>query len=107
MAFMKQFQPLSPQEQEAIGQVRAVLRGQEIIPCTGCRYCTEVCPMEIPIPDLFACLNERRRTGSAAIGVFDGGKPGDCLDCGKCEEICPQKLEIRKLMRSVREELGL
>lgn len=107
VAFMRDFQPLSQREQEAIAQVRGVLQGQGLIPCTGCRYCTEVCPMEIPIPDLFACLNEKWRTGSANTGEIGGGKPGDCLRCGKCEEICPQKLNIRGLMLSVRGELGL
>ena len=107
VAFMKNFQPLNPQEQAAIERVRGVLCAQGLIPCTGCRYCTEVCPMEIPIPDLFACLNEKWRTGSANTGGIGGGKPGDCLRCGKCEEICPQQLNIRGLMLSVRGELGL
>ena len=104
---MKDFQPLSPQEQAAVEQVRSVLRGQGLIPCTGCRYCTEVCPMEIPIPDLFACLNDKWRTGSADTSKIGGGRPGDCRRCGKCEEICPQQLNIRGLMLSVRGELGL
>ena len=107
VAFMKDFQPLSPQEQAAVEQVRGVLRGQGLIPCTGCRYCTEVCPKEIPIPDLFACLNDKWRTGTADTSQISGGKPESCLRCGKCEEICPQQLNIRGLMLSVRGELGL
>ena len=107
VAFMKDFQPLSPQEQAAVEQVRGILRGQGLIPCTGCHYCTEVCPMEIPIPDLFACLNDKWRTGTADTSQISGGKPESCLRCGKCEEICPQQLNIRGLMLSVRGELGL
>ena len=75
------------------------------VACTGCRYCTEVCPMEIPIPDLFVRLNDKRRTGTADTAPMGGGKPGDCLCCGKCEEICPQQLPVRELLRSVRDEL--
>ena len=63
--------------------------------------------MEIPIPDLFACLNDTWRTGSADTAGIRGGKPADCLGCGKCEEICPQQLNIRGLLPSVRGELGL
>ena len=63
--------------------------------------------MEIPIPDLFACLNDKWRTGAADTSNIGGGKPGDCRRCGKCEEICPQQLNIRGLMLSVRGELGL
>ena len=107
VGFMKDFQPLSNQEQAAISQVRSILRGQGLIPCTGCRYCTEVCPMEIPIPDLFACLNDKRRAEAADTAHIGGGKPADCLGCGKCEEICPQQLKIRDLMLSVGSELGL
>ena len=63
--------------------------------------------MEIPIPDLLACLNEKRRTGAADTAPIGGGKPGDCLNCGSCEKICPQQLNIRGLLLSVRSELGL
>ena len=63
--------------------------------------------MEIPIPDLLACLNDKRRTGAADTALIGGGKPGDGLGCGSCEKICPQQLNIRGLMLSVRSELGL
>ena len=102
---MRDFQPLSEREQAAVSQVRGILRAQGLIPCTGCRYCTEVCPMEIPIPDLFARLNDKRRTGAADNAPMGGGKPDDCLRCGKCEEICPQQLHIRDLLQFVRDEL--
>ena len=107
VAFMKEFQPLSEQEQAAVEQVRSILRECSLIPCTGCRYCTEVCPMGIPVPDLFACFNDKRRGGAADTALLGGGKPADCLGCGKCEEICPQKLKIRELLQSVRGELGV
>ena len=106
-AFMQDFQPLSEQEQAAVSQVRRILRGQGLIPCTGCRYCTEVCPMEIPIPDLFACLNDKWRRSPVDTSKLGGGTPDSCLGCGKCEEICPQQLNIRGLMLSVRGELKL
>ncbi|MDO5545918.1 MAG: aldo/keto reductase [Eubacteriales bacterium] len=107
VAFMRDFRPLSEAEQAAVTRVRGILRGQDLIPCTGCRYCTEVCPMEIPVPDLFACLNDKRRTGRADISRIGGGRPESCLGCGKCEEACPQGLNIRELVQSAREELGL
>ena len=47
---MKNFQPLNTSEQRAISKVTGILRSQMEIPCTGCRYCTEVCPQKIPIP---------------------------------------------------------
>ncbi|MGM9584166.1 MAG: aldo/keto reductase [Faecousia sp.] len=106
-ALMKHFCPLSSREQEAITQVRAVLRDQGKIPCTRCSYCTEVCPMGIPIPELFERLNEKRRTGTSDVSDLPGAKPSACRKCGKCEESCPQHLKIRELLQTAEAELGL
>lgn len=103
LSYMKDFQPLTEAEQEAVRKVCAVFRNQDLIPCTGCRYCTEVCPQEIAIPELFAALNAKRQDQSFA--PISGGMPSDCLKCGKCEEICPQNLKIRELLTVVSEEL--
>lgn len=98
---MQNFQPLSETEQEAVAKVCAVLRNQDLVACTGCRYCTEVCPQDIPIPELFAALNARRQNQSCES--VSGAS--DCIKCGKCEEICPQNLKIRELLTVVAEEL--
>lgn len=58
ISYMRNFQPLSNNEQEAIAQVCKVFKEQNMIPCTACRYCTDDCPMRIAIPDLFACLKD-------------------------------------------------
>lgn len=102
VSFMESFQPLSEQEQAAVSTVRAILRNQGLVGCTGCRYCTEVCPQAIPIPDLFAVVNAKRN-GEEAAGMEVSFA---CLKCGKCEEICPQKLNIRELLVVAEQELG-
>ena len=103
LSYMQDFKPLSQTEQDAVSRVCAVFRNQELIPCTACRYCTEVCPQEIAIPELFAALNAKRQ--NQAVPAVEGGMPGDCVKCGKCEEICPQNLKIRELLTVVAEEL--
>ena len=103
--FMKDFQPLNAVEQDAVKQVRSILRNQGLIPCTNCRYCTEVCPQEICIPDLFAAVNAKRQ--EQAVHPLRGAMPKDCLHCGKCEEICPQSLQIRELLEVSAAELDL
>lgn len=105
LSFMKDFQPLSPAEQEAVEKVRVIFRNQALIPCTACRYCTEVCPQEISIPDIFAQLNTKRQGQAANLSDVSGGKPQDCLRCGQCEKICPQDLNIRDLLVVASEEL--
>ena len=101
LSFMKNFQPLNKNEQEAVEKVCAVFRNQGLIPCTACRYCTEVCPQEIPIPELFAAVNAKRSDQPAA----DISANFDCIKCGKCEESCPQNLKIRELLTVAAEEL--
>ena len=103
LSYMQDFKPLTPKEQEAVAKVCAVFRNQELVPCTACRYCTEVCPQEIAIPELFAALNAKRQQQN--VPEVTGGMPSDCVKCGKCEEICPQNLKIRELLTVVAEEL--
>lgn len=105
LSFMKDFQPLSDEEQEAVTKVRAIFRNQALIPCTACRYCTEVCPQEIPIPDIFAALNAKRQGQSAGSDTLSSEKARACVRCGSCEAICPQTLNIRELLVVASEEL--
>ena len=109
--FMKDFQPLSEQEQLAVAQVCGIFRGLGTIPCTACRYCTEVCPQHISIPDLFACMNAKKIFNNWNSGFYysqvhteNGGKASDCVKCGRCEAICPQHLPIRELLVDVAKE---
>ena len=109
IGFMKDFQPLSQKEQEAVAKVRTIFRSMGMIPCTACRYCTEVCPTGIAIPDLFACMNNRKlfnsRVRISYYSVYaQKAKPADCVGCGRCEAICPQNLPIRKLLKDVAAE---
>ena len=101
LSYMKDFHPLNVKEQDALEKVCAVFRNQGLIPCTACRYCTEVCPQEIPIPELFAAVNAKRsdQNTEAVSTAFD------CVKCGRCEEICPQNLKIRQLLTVAAEEL--
>lgn len=105
ISFMKDFQPLTANEQEAVDKVRAIFRNQALVPCTACRYCTEVCPQEISIPEIFAALNAKRQEATAGADI-PGGKPQDCIRCGQCESICPQNLNIRELLVVASEELN-
>ena len=110
MSYMSDFSPLNEKERAAVDSVCEILRSRNIINCTACRYCTDGCPKNISIPDLFACLNARKEWNSwNSIHYYDihtqnGGKASECIGCAKCEDICPQHLPIRKLLVSVAEE---
>ncbi len=111
IGFMKDFKPLNKKEHEAIRRVCEIFRSQDIIPCTACRYCTDGCPQSISIPDLFACMNAKKRFRNWNTDYYynnihtkNGGRASDCIKCGKCERICPQHLPIRKLLEDVAKE---
>ena len=108
ISYMKDFQPLSEAEQAAVDKVCEIFRSLGAIPCTACRYCTEVCPQGIAIPDLFSLLNAHRIWNNWNTGYYysnistrEGTRAKDCLECGACEGICPQHLSIRELLKDV------
>ena len=95
-------------ELDVIAQAQKALNEDQSIPCTGCRYCTEGCPMGIPIPDIFTV--ENRKKGSPEFRILreynivtEGkGRASDCIQCGQCENACPQHLPIISLLEKCR-----
>lgn len=111
ISFMKDFKPLDETEKSAVNRVVEIMRSQQLIPCTSCRYCTDGCPKHISIPDLFACMNAKKQHKDWNSDFYyndvytkNNGKASDCIKCGRCEEACPQHLEIRKLLEMVAEQ---
>lgn len=110
-SFMTDFKPLNRQELAAIEEVKTIIRSKNLIQCTTCRYCTEVCPQGILIPELFACYNAQKQFHTWNTGYYfriisakEGASPEDCLLCGNCENTCPQHLPIRELLGTVAKE---
>ncbi len=109
-AAMRSFRPLDEREQDAIHTVRSILKKQNQIACTACRYCVDGCPQKILIPDLFACLNAKKTYNNWNSSYYynihtkNRGAAKDCIGCGKCEAICPQHLPIRDLLKTISAE---
>lgn len=111
ISFMKDFKPLGETELAAIAKVQEIFRSKNLIPCTGCRYCTDGCPKQIAIPELFATMNAKQIHHDwhtdyyyNAVYALPGHKASDCVKCGKCESVCPQHLPIRQLLENVAKE---
>ena len=103
-AYMQSFVPLSPEEHDLAERIAAVMRKAIRVQCTQCRYCTEVCPKDIAIPDYFGLLNLHAITGQKSRMYYERysmnhGKASDCLKCGLCETNCPQHLPIRERLK--------
>ncbi len=113
LSYMKDFKPLSESEQATIKKAQAIIDSIENIPCTACKYCVEGCPMNIPIPDIFAARNKQMIWGKMEEGQKDyenktkeTGKASDCIQCGQCEGACPQGLQIISLLQKASEVFG-
>lgn len=115
VSYMKNFEPLSEKEMEAVAKVTAIYKGLDMIPCTSCHYCVEQnhCPMNIMIPEMFSCLNTRKIFNDWNQKMYyrnvlvtdEHGAASSCIECGGCEAVCPQQLGIRMLLKEVVDEL--
>lgn len=109
LSYMRNFKPLSDSEQAVIKEAQQALSRDKSIPCTACHYCTDGCPMTIPIPEIFAVKNDedRHKTWDGGnqkyrIATANRGKASDCIECGQCESACPQHLPIISLLKECR-----
>ena len=114
VSYMRDFKPLSAEERDVIARVMAALDAVEQIKCTACHYCTDGCPMQIPIPDYFKAMNRKllfedeadaRRRYAGTLERAGVGADA-CIGCGQCEAACPQGLPIIELLAQTAEALG-
>ena len=61
VSYMEDFKPLTTEEQALAHRVADIINARIAVPCTGCSYCTDGCPMRIPIPKYFSLYNEDMR----------------------------------------------
>ena len=81
-------------------------RLESMIMCTGCSYCTEVCPKRIDIPTIMEYYNKMI---SGELTEFDNDSNGifNCIYCRECEKVCPQEIkpyEILNIMKTIEEQ---
>ena len=97
ISFMKDFKPITRVENEVINRVIEIIKEVDVIPCTACKYCLDVCSMNIKIPEIFTNINNYR-----LYNEYDENQINDieisCIKCGKCEKACPQHINIRDLL---------
>lgn len=109
--YMMEFEPLNEEETKIVRQAVDIINGNIAIPCTGCSYCTDGCPMKIAIPKYFSLYNadkqEIKEKGWTPQGGYYSnltktfGKASECVACGQCEGVCPQHLPIIEHLKEV------
>ena len=112
LSYMDDFKPLTDEEKALCFKAADIINGQIAVPCTGCSYCTEGCPVKIAIPQYFSLYNENMRENMEEKGwtvnftnydILAGkfGRARECIECGQCESVCPQHLPIIEKLKAV------
>ena len=104
-------QPLNAEETELLFGISSEMTAKNTLPCTGCRYCTSHCPMELGIPELIELYNEHVYSGGGFLAPMaidalpEEKRPSACLSCRACESVCPQNIKISEMMSDFVERL--
>ena len=109
ISYMKEFVPMNAEETDQQHNADEMIKDIIASTCKGSSYCTEGCPMQIAIPDLFRVYNKSKRGEISDVEADEeyrqltesGGKARECLACGQCQVACPQHLEIINYLKDV------
>lgn len=98
--------PLNSQENEILEKALALFMEKFSTPCTGCRYCTETCPVGLQIPDVIDIYNEMLLSDAQVPYIKsqeqpENKQPTACIACGKCLKRCPQFIDIPDIMKDM------
>ena len=101
--------PLTEAENALVYEVADALK--QNLPCTGCRYCCDGCPLELNIPWIIANYNEFRISKNLNLIMRMDSLPAEkrpeaCVACGQCAAACPQKIDVPQAMRDFGEQLS-
>ena len=84
---------------------------KDSVPCTGCRYCCDGCPMGLDIPTLIAKYNDYKVAPSFNVSMYvdalpENKKPSACIACGKCIRSCPQNINVPEHLKAFTVEMS-
>lgn len=106
LATFNEYKPLNDSEKAVLMKIAEKMAGS--VPCTGCRYCVDHCPMGIDIPFMMDRFNEYAFDNSMIPAILMESKdkntwPDVCIKCGACAAMCPQHIDIPEKMEKLSE----
>jgi len=113
--YMTDAAPLNGEELALLARAAETISALPAVACTGCRYCVDGCPRNIPIPDYFALYNRDQlpmRSGAkASVEEYEklaegNGFASGCVKCNQCESACPQQLPVIQWLQRVASTYG-
>ena len=98
--------PLSAAEKDTLQKALGLFMEKFSTPCTGCRYCTETCPVGLQIPDVIDIYNEMLLSDAQVPYIKsmeqpENRQPTACVACGQCLKRCPQFIDIPGIMKDM------
>ncbi len=108
VATFDQRQELNQEETDLLLQLAEEMKN--VIPCTGCRYCCDGCPMEMDIPAMMSICSDIRfapvvNSVMMLEALPEEKKPSACIACGKCTKVCPQNIDIPAVMKELAQRM--
>ena len=110
LSYMKEFQPLTTEEQKTVETAREIFNAFPKVPCKACAYCMKGCPQHIAsygsfqaynIYSMYGDLGGARNKYTWNADGHGWKKASACIACGKCEKVCPQHISIREELKKV------
>lgn len=115
-ALFSDIEKLSDGEFSLVMKAAEIFNSNPFIPCTGCSYCVDGCPKNIPIPKYFSLYNADKKESpdkgwTPQREYYDNltlhnGAASDCIECGQCRGICPQHLRVENYLKEVAKYFG-
>ncbi len=98
--------PLTEEERSVLMEIAETLKTG--VPCTGCRYCCDGCPVGLDIPYLLQCYNDYKFAATIAPsmridGLAEDKRPAACIGCGQCMHACPQGIDVPSALAELAE----
>lgn len=100
--------PISPAEEQLLMNIAEEMKN--VIPCTGCRYCCDGCPMGLDIPTMMSICSDIRfapvvNSVMMLQSAPEDKRPSACVACGRCTQVCPQGIDIPAVMKELTERM--